>query len=40
VTAFNILLVLMLSTCGTKGPVVTTKQTPWMHPWLYILCIW
>jgi len=29
VAAFDIL---MLSSCGTKGPVMTAKQTPWMHP--------
>ena len=33
VTVVDILLVLMLSTCGTKGPVMTAKQTPKMRPW-------
>jgi len=28
VTVFNILSAVMLSTCGTKGPVMTAKQTP------------
>jgi len=23
----------MLNTCGTKGPVMTVKQTPWMRPY-------
>jgi len=32
VAAFDISSALMLSTCGTKGPVMTAKQTPWMHP--------
>jgi len=34
VTAFDILSALMLSTCSTKGPVMTAKQTPWMHLFL------
>jgi len=37
VTVFDILLGLMLSTCGTKGPVMTTKQNPWMRPFLHPL---
>jgi len=32
VTAFYILSVIMLRTCGTKGPVLTANQTPWMRP--------
>jgi len=32
VEAFVFLLALMLITCGTKGPVMTAKQTPWMRP--------
>jgi len=35
VTAIDILSALMLSICGTKGPVMTAKQTPWMCPCLY-----
>jgi len=31
VTAFDILLALMLSICGTKGSVMTAKQTPWVQ---------
>jgi len=32
VATFDILLALMLSTCDTKGSVMTAKQTPWMRP--------
>jgi len=32
VSAFDIWSVLV-NTYGTKGPVVTAKQTPWMRPW-------
>jgi len=31
VTAFDILSALMLSTYGTKRPIMTAKQTPWMR---------
>ena len=31
--SFDILLALMLSTCGKKGLVKTAIQTPRMHPW-------
>jgi len=34
--SLDILSALMLSTYGTKGPVLIAKQTPWMHPWLYV----
>jgi len=36
VTALNILSALVLITCGTKGPVMTAKQTLWMHPCICI----
>jgi len=32
----DLLSALMLSTCGTKGPVKTAKQTPWMCPWVLL----
>jgi len=32
VTTFDILSSAW-STCSTKGPVMTAKQTPWMHHW-------
>jgi len=35
VTAFDILSAFMLSTCSTKGPVMTAKHTPWMQPWFH-----
>jgi len=39
VTAFDILSALKLSTCDTKGPVMTAKQTPWMRPCLLGLSV-
>jgi len=35
--AFDVLLALMLSICGIMGPVMTAKQTPWMHPCIKLL---
>ena len=34
--AFDILSALMLSTYCAKGSVMTAKQTPYMHPWLWV----
>jgi len=33
VAAFNMWLALMLNTYGTRGPVMTAKQTLWMRPY-------
>jgi len=33
VTVLDILSALILSTCDTKGPVMTAKQIPWIRPW-------
>jgi len=35
-TAFDIPPALMLSTWGTKEPVMTAKQTLWMCSWLIL----
>jgi len=37
VTTFDILSSAW-STCSTKGPVMTAKQTPWMHHWSFGIC--